>query len=136
MRVLASAGAAMAAPAAGLRRAPRGGFAVAEGDAAPVARPAAGPRALTSLDALMALQAFEDPAERRRKAVKRGRTLLDALDELKLDVLAASAAVPALARLRALAETTGEISGDARLDGILAEIDLRAAVELAKLSRR
>ena len=136
MRVYATGAAALAAPAAGLRRGSAGGFAVAEGEAAPAARSASGPRAVASLDALMALQAFEDPAERRRKAVKRGRTLLDAMDALKIGVLGGGLDASALARLRTLADAMGENSGDARLDAVLAEIDLRAAVELAKFSRR
>lgn len=136
MRVYATGGAALAAPAAGPRRASGGGFAVVDGAAAPGVRTASGPRAVASLDALMALQAFQDPTERRRKAVKRGRSLLDALDEIKIGVLGGTLDASAMTRLRTVAEAMGETTGDDRLDAVLAEIDLRAAVELAKFSRR
>jgi hypothetical protein len=136
MRVYATGTAAAAAPTPGSRRAQSGTFALTENDSPRAARQAAAPRAVATLDALMALQGFDDPSERRRRAIKRGRTLLDALDDLKLGVLAGSLDAPALGRLRELAEGLGEQTGDPRLDAIMAEIDLRAAVELAKLSRR
>ena len=41
-----------------------------------------------------------------------------------------------LARLKVAAEGLTEGSGDPGLDGVLAEIDLRVAVELAKVDRR
>ena len=47
--------------------------------------PAASLRTIGGIDALIALQGQDDPAERRRRAVKRGRTALDVLDELKIE---------------------------------------------------
>ena len=44
-------------------------------------------RTVGGIDALIALQGVEDPTERRRHAVKRGRLALDALDELKIGLL-------------------------------------------------
>jgi hypothetical protein len=110
------------------------GFAVAEGASAPAAAPLAAPRAVAGIGALVALQAFDDPAERRRRAVKRGSATLDALEEIKLGLLAGTLDAAALARLRAAAAVLAESSGDSRLDSLLAEVDLRAAVELAKLA--
>jgi hypothetical protein len=80
------------------------------------------------------LQAFEDPAERRRRAVKRGRATLDALDALKVGLLAGDLDSAALARIEAEAASVGETSGDPGLDHVLAEIGLRAAVEVAKFA--
>ena len=88
---------------------------------------------LATLDALLALQGEEDPAERRRRSVKRGHDLLDGLDRLKAALLAGR--VP-MADLKALAARLAErpsLSGDPRLDDLLAHIELRAQVELAKL---
>src|SRR5437868_2943218 len=46
-----------------------------------------GMRNIGGIDALLALQGVDEPGERRRKAVKRGRSALDALDALKLGLL-------------------------------------------------
>jgi class II flagellar assembly regulator FliX len=91
-------------------------------------------RTLSGIDALIALQGIEDPVERRRRAVKHGRRALDALDELKLGFLAGTLDQGTMLRLKAVAADLQEASGDDRLDSVLAEIDVRVAVELAKAS--
>lgn len=136
MRIYATGNAAYAAPASAPRRAPRNAFSVGGDEPADAPRAASAPRAAVSLDSLMAIQAFEDPAERRRRSLKHGNRLLDVLDELKLGVLAGTLDQNALGRLQALSEQLKESSGDPRLDGVIAEIALRAAVELAKFTRR
>ncbi len=90
---------------------------------------------LATLGAILMLQSEEDPRERRRRSAGRGRDLLDALDQLKAALL--SGTVPA-ARLRAIADRLAAgagSSGDPTLDAIVAGIELRAQVELAKLGR-
>jgi hypothetical protein len=82
------------------------------------------------IDALIALQGVEDPVERRRRAIKQGRRALDALDELKLGLLGGS--LDQLLRLKSVAADLRDGSGDEKLDQVLAEIDLRVVVELAK----
>ena len=84
------------------------------------------------IDALIALQGIEDPVERRRRVVKNGRRALDALDELKLGLLAGTLDQSTMLRLKSVAADLHDMSGDDRLDQVLAEIDLRVAVELAK----
>ncbi len=74
-----------------------------------------------------------DPAERKRRAVKRGRTALDALDELKVEVLAGTLGPSTLMRLKSVTADLGDASGDPRLDSVLAEIELCVAVEIAKM---
>jgi Class II flagellar assembly regulator len=124
-------GAATSTPNA--RRASSGTFSLDEQEAAraPAATPA--PRALGGIDALIALQGIEDPAERRRRSVRRGRTALDALDELKLGLLAGTLDVGTLGRLRSAAAGLKDASGDPGLDGVMAEIELRVEVEIAKM---
>jgi Class II flagellar assembly regulator len=85
------------------------------------------------IDTLLALQSVEEPGERRRKAVKRGRGALDALDALKLDLLAGTLDAAALVRLKTAAAGLAEPTGEAGLDTVLAEIALRVEVELAKI---
>ena len=89
-------------------------------------------RTLGGIDALVALQGIEDPVERRRRAVKYGRRALDALDELKVGLLAGTLDQATMLRLKAVAVDLHDTSGDDGLDQVLAEIDLRVAVELAK----
>jgi hypothetical protein len=90
-------------------------------------------RSIGGIDALIALQGVDEPGERRRKAVKRGRAALDALDALKLGLLSGTLDTAAVARLKAAAAGLAEATGDPRLDTVLAEIGLRVEVELAKI---
>lgn len=90
---------------------------------------------LTSLDALMALQALPpDAPERRRRALRRGRELLDGLDEVRLALLDGELPLATLQRLRAgVGAARADATDDPGLDEVLREVELRAAVELAKL---
>ena len=90
-----------------------------------------------SLEALLALQEADTPRERRKRAVRRAGRILDALDDLRIAVLDPdSAETPALHRLLgAVGEARGETE-DAGLDGVLEQVELRAAVELAKREMR
>ncbi|MDP4004292.1 flagellar assembly protein FliX [Methylobacterium sp. NEAU K] len=110
-------------------------------DAAPASTSGAGAPAaaatLAGLDAVLLLQGeSETPQERRRRSAKRGHDLLDSLDRLKAALLGGRVAPHELRTIAGrLAERPGA-SGDPRLDGLMAEIELRAAVELAKLEGR
>ena len=93
----------------------------------------AGVRNIGGIDALLALQGVEEPGERRRKAVKRGRGALDALDALKLGLLSGTLDTAALARLKSAGAGPGRADRRPGLDTVLAEIALRVEVELAKV---
>ena len=106
---------------------------VPEGQGAASTGSAHGTTSLASVDALLALQGEADPGEKRRRSIRRGHDLLDALDRLKAAIL--SGRVPAV-DLKAVASRLAEraeTSGDARLDELVMHIELRARVELAKL---
>lgn len=90
--------------------------------------------ALCDLQSLIALQSFEDPTERRRKAVKRGFDLLDVLEGVKMDLLVGKVSPDRLENLLAMLGNRVE-TGDQRLDALMEDIELRAKVELAKLGR-
>jgi hypothetical protein len=81
------------------------------------------------------VQAEEDWQERRRRQARRGYDLLDGLDKLKAALLAGRVQISELERLKAMLSARRETSDDPRLDEVLAHIELRAAVELAKLGR-
>jgi len=132
MRVYGPNGTALASAPTMARRASGGTFSPAEANAPQPQSAAVALRTLGGIDALIALQGIEDPVERRRRAVKHGRRALDALDELKLGLLAGTLDQATMLRLKAVAADLGDGSGDDRLDQVLAEIDLRVAVELAK----
>lgn len=91
---------------------------------------------VSGVSALMALQGVEDPTERRRRAIRRGSNLLDKLDELKLALLAGEAAPVNLQGLARAMSKTREGDEEAGLKTVLDQIDLRAAVEMAKLETR
>jgi hypothetical protein len=84
-----------------------------------------------SMDALLALQAVEDPLLKKRKTLKRGTQLLDALDSLKTDLLAGKMSEGRLNQLMAVMSQAREKS-DPGLDALVNDIELRARVELAK----
>ena len=136
MRVQGPNSAALAQTAQGTRRTSSGGFTLEAGDAARSPAQAAALRTVGGIDALMALQGVDDKAERRRRSVARGRAALDALDELKVALLAGSPGSVMLNRLRALSQNLKESSGEGGLDAVLAEIELRVEVEIAKLTPR
>jgi hypothetical protein len=88
-----------------------------------------------SLDSLVALQANEDATERKKRQAKRGHDLLDGLDRLKASLLSGRVSISDLERIRTNLSARRENTDDPRLDDVLAHIELRAAVELAKLGR-
>jgi hypothetical protein len=111
------------------------GFSLPETESrAPAQRPS-GMVNVAGLDTLLALQSVDMPAERRKKAVQRGKTMLDLLDSMKLGVLDGSLS-PEMLESLSTAVSQREPTDDPALEGIMAEIELRAEVELAKLKRR
>jgi hypothetical protein len=109
-------------------------FSVVVNNDAPPTSAAQESSAADGIGALLALQAVDDPLMGKRRAVKGGRDLLDALDELKLSLLGGRLPEDRIERLAAAIGAMAP-SGDQALDGVLSEIDLRARVELAKLGK-
>jgi hypothetical protein len=136
MRIPASNATAMAAAAPAARRTTASGFTVNEEIAPRSTGSVGGPSMVGGIDALLALQGVEDPLERRKRAVKRGRVALDALDELKIGLLGGAFTAATVARLQAAAAQLKLGSGNPELDAVLAEIELRVEVEIAKMAPR
>jgi len=99
----------------------------------PQAAPAASAPATSAVEGLFVLQEVADELSGRRRAAARGAALLDRLDELRLALLSGRLPRAQLHHLRALAREHGPAADDPKLAAILAEIELRVAVELAKL---
>ncbi len=110
------------------------GFAPVAGGAretAPAA-PAGALGAVNSLDALLALQEAPGPMERRKRAVKRATRLLDILDSVTLSMLDGEDGATMLSQLTVVVRESRAETDDPALEGVLDEIETRAAVELAK----
>ena len=124
-------------PRAG-RAAGGGGFRLPETSDAGTATPAAGAGRIAGVmgvDALLALQDVGGPLERRRRAVGRAGRILDVLDEIKLALLDGGLSLGQLDRLRQVVRDERALTDDPKLEGVLDEIELRAAVEIAKLEQ-
>ncbi len=131
MRIYGPNGTAVAT-AAPVKRNASGSFSVSDQTESQATNTAPALRMVGGIDALIALQGVEDPAERRKRSVKSGRTALDLLDELKVGLLGGQLDPSTLLRLKSAAAELTAASGDPGLDGVLAEINLRVEVELAK----
>ena len=133
MRIYGPNGTTLGTPASGAKRTSSSSFSLPDDTAsAQEARPAAAPKATANIDALLALQGVEDPMERRKRSVQRGKGALDVLDDLKLRLLSGGLDAATMIRLRDAAANLKSSSGDPGLDAVLSEIELRVEVELAK----
>ncbi len=136
MRIYGPNGTTLGTAAGSTRKTSSSGFTLPDTAAAPEARSAAAPKATTNIDALLAMQGVEeDPVERRKRSVQRGRGALEVLDDLKIGLLAGNLDASTVHRLRDAAANLKSSSGDAGLDAVLSEIELRVEVELAKAGR-
>jgi hypothetical protein len=133
MRIYGPNGTSLGTPAASTRRTSSSSFALPEDTAATAeARSVSAPKATANIDALLAMQGVEDPTERRKRSVQRGKGALDVLDDLKIGLLSGNFNASTVARLRDAAANLKSSSGDPGLDAVLSEIELRVEVELAK----
>jgi hypothetical protein len=133
MRIYGPNGTTLGSPAANIRRTSSSGFSLPD-DAAATSetRASVAPKASANIDALLAMQGIEDPVEKRKRSVQRGKGALDVLDDLKIGLLSGNFDASTVSRLRDAAANLKSSSGDPGLDAVLAEIELRVEVELAK----
>ncbi|MXN63715.1 flagellar assembly regulator FliX [Stappia sp. GBMRC 2046] len=124
---------------ASARRRPASGSAFAPTVSDETAQAAPAPSAgggatVTSLSAVLALQSVEDATSGRKRALRHGNDLLDALENLKVELLGGKVAADRLERLMAMLKSRRP-GDDADVEAVVDEIELRARVELAKLGR-
>lgn len=98
---------------------------------ASAARPTSG---VIATHGVLALQGLDDPAAKRARHVRRGRDSLDALDQLTLGLLDGRAPGALRTTLNRLLREREE-TDDPALNAVMDDIDVRVAVELAKLER-
>ncbi|PKU25967.1 flagellar assembly protein FliX [Telmatospirillum siberiense] len=96
------------------------------------------PSAVGGIDALLAAQGVGDATdgEERRRMVRYGEDLLEKLEEIRHGLLLGAIPKEKLIALAQMVRTRRGNVADPRLSSLLDEIELRAEVELAKLSVR
>lgn len=93
------------------------------------------PADVTSVGNLLSAQEVGDPLEERRQAIERGEDLLDRLDDLRHGLLSGTYPVEKLDNLLVRVRQQQKRVTDPQLREILGDIELRAAVEMAKLGK-
>jgi hypothetical protein len=133
MRITGPNGTTLGSQTSNVRRTSSGGFSLPDTASASEARATVAPKATAGIDALLAMQGIEeDPTERRKRSVQRGKRALDVLDDLKIGLLSGNFDTSMVGRLRDAAANLKSLSGEPGLDSVLSEIELRVEVELAK----
>lgn len=95
--------------------------------------PSASTGAVASVDALLSLQEAPDGAGARSKGLARAHDMLDLLEDVRRGLLLGAIPRSRLERLANLVNMGKNGFEDPALSSILTDIELRAAVELAKL---
>lgn len=106
----------------------------AESPAAQGSAPAGPAGAIESLLSIQEVGAT-DPDGKRRRSRDHGEQILDRLDELRHGLLLGEVSKDRLLDLARLVRSRREETDDPRLAEVLDEIELRAQVEIAKLTR-
>ena len=93
--------------------------------------------AVAAVDSILAVQATGDATDERQRHLARqyGTDLLDRLDQIRADILAGGVPKERLANIAQMMRAQRRRTQDVRLNEILEEIELRAEVEIAKLTR-
>lgn len=136
MKITRTTSATPAASGTGVKRSAGAGFslpAVEDAAATTHAAPTDAVAGVGSLDALIALQAVDDPLTRKRRAVNRAGRLLDVLDQVKLALIGGEPSPETLQRLAATVREERGGTDDPALQALLDQIETRAVVELAKM---
>ena len=94
-------------------------------------------QSIAKVDALLSVQAAEDPTERaaRRRMQERGDRVLRQLDHLRLGILTGNLTIGQVVDVADVVASHREQVSDPKLSAILDEIDLRAQIEIAKMRK-
>lgn len=90
---------------------------------------------LSAVDGILAVQEVPTATDGRSRGIKRGYSILDHLDEIRLGLLAGSIPRQRLLEMGREIKEARDTVIEPQLSSILDDIELRAAVELAKLDR-
>ena len=91
---------------------------------------------IAALDVLLTVQSADDPTERaaRKRMTARADAILTTLDDLRMGILTGTLTIGHMIDVADVVAAHREKIHDPQLTAILDEIDLRAQVEIAKLS--
>lgn len=89
----------------------------------------------SSMNALLSLQEMPDDELSRRRAVQESKSTIETLETLRIGLLTGSIPEHLLHRLTEVVALQKQRVEDPRLMSLIEDIELRAAVELAKLER-
>ena len=92
---------------------------------------------VVSVSSILSAQEVSDDGDQaaRRQLARRGEDILDRLDDIRRDILAGGVSRQRLENLAQALRQRRTLVSDPRLIEIIDEIELRAAVEIAKLTR-
>ena len=99
------------------------------------AAPTSGVGGVANVSVLLALQDVGGPLERKRRSVNRASRILDVLDDVKQALLGGAISSLDLQNLQRAMRDERLKTDDPSLEGVLDEIETRAAVEIAKLEQ-
>lgn len=91
--------------------------------------------ATAAVNNMLALQEISDEDVRRHKLVQQGRHMLDSLEELRHKLLIGAVPAATLQALERQMSIQKQSVTDPKLTALIEEIEIRVAVELAKLER-
>ncbi len=116
------------------RRAGAGGFSsLIETDDAPPTGSAVPTQAIASVGAILALQQSDDALTGRKRALQRASDLISELEEIRRSLILGALPPQRLQAIGARLAKKDKLELDPVLQQILQDIELRVAVELAKL---
>jgi hypothetical protein len=95
----------------------------------------AAPPTITAMSSLIAVQEVEDREARRRNLISHGDRLLDLLTDLRNGLVMGGLSRATIETISESLQQRKEAIDDPALLGLIQEIEVRAAVELAKLER-
>lgn len=100
-------------------------------------RPVGSAAGISVTDAIFATQMVSNEEEReiRKKLVKRGQSLIEKLEEIRDGLLVGYISKDELINISRMLKDNQTASSDERLQELMAEIELRVEVELAKLTK-
>ena len=93
-------------------------------------------QSIYNVDALLAVQAAEDPTQKaaRKRMQQRASSILDELESIRMGLLTGTLSVGDIINVADVVASHREKVVDPQLTSLLDEIDLRAQVEIAKVS--
>ncbi len=106
---------------------------LAEGEEASQAAKLSDIAAASPLSGMLVLQEVSEEEIRRKKLIKQGESMLDSLEHLRRKLLLGSLPMDVLNNIRSNLSIQRQSVADPHLLAIMDEIELRTAVELAKL---